>query len=79
MFGWLKDKVVGTSNSRAAAELRAAFEPIANFPGSPNRIAHRLAEFVLTGDDETVLSAVLALKPTHGGVSYMVRQSDKEP
>lgn len=79
MFGWLKDKVTGNSNSRAAAELRAAFAPLANVPRSPNDIADRLANFVLTGDDQSILSAVLAMKSTHtAGMWYIFRPDEPE-
>ena len=78
MFGWLKDKVTGNSNSSAAAELRAVFAPLANLPRSPNRVAERIANFVLTGDDQDVLTAVLAMKTTHtGGVTYMLSALDE--
>src|SRR5689334_20292394 len=78
MFGWLKDKVTGNSNSRGATELRALFAPLANLPRSPNRVAERLANFVLTGDDRDILTAVLAMKTTHtGGMTYALQAPDE--
>lgn len=77
MFGWLKDKVTGNSNTRAAQDLRAAFAPLEQLPGSGRRLAERLAEFVLTGDGPSALSDVSKITNIHLSLPYVVGLSDE--
>ena len=61
MFGWLKDKT-----ARAAGNaLHAEFAPLEQLPGAQARLADRLTNFVLTGEGESVIAEVAAMKNTH--------------
>jgi hypothetical protein len=76
MLGWLKDKVTGKPNARAAEELRAEFAPLEQVPGAPRRLANRLADFVLTGDGESALSDIAAMTNTHMAMPYIFTYID---
>ncbi len=69
MFGWLKDKVDKVSHSAALAALRAEFKRLNELPGARGNLADRLANFVLKGEDESVVAEVAALKNTHLAVA----------
>ena len=65
MFGWLKDKISKVTTTGAGEALRKEFARLNDVPGSPPRLADRLVDYVITGEDESVVAEVVALKNTH--------------
>ena len=70
MFGWLKNKVSDISKGSAAEALRDEFAPIEKLPGAESRLAERLTNFVLTGDGESAMAELAALKNTHLALAF---------
>ena len=69
MFGWLKEKVTQAVDARAAANaLHTEFERLEQTPGAQPRLADRLTKFVFTGEGESVVAEVAAMKNTHLGL-----------
>jgi hypothetical protein len=69
MFGWLKEKVTQAVDARAAANaVHTEFERLEQTPGAQPRLADRLTKFVFTGEGESVVAEVAAMKNTHLGL-----------
>jgi Domain of unknown function (DUF4132)/HEAT repeats len=78
MFKWLKNKATGVSNEAAAERLRAEFKHLENVPNVPDRVAERLADYVLTGDSPNALAELARLQNVHLSFSYSVLLSHEE-
>lgn len=77
MLGWLKNKIglqqqPRQSFPKAEAELRAQLAPLEKVPNAKRGIVDRVVGFILTGDGESVLGELAALKHTGGSMKFSV-------